>query len=160
MIRKSDKPLQQIIKRHYEPNEHKHFQYKNETTEITLKKEHSNGPLLDGLTSRQYRNEHFKNMKIKTMSTADRFILTKDNNIMEVLNIGHTMNPNEVVGKLYLIKIPFYEQPLRSTILDIYIVKSLSNELIRIPLKHVKQKVMLLEKDGQNIALPIIHSEY
>jgi len=101
-------------------------------------------------------------MKIKTLSTADRFILTKDNNIMEVLNIGHTMNTNEVVlvGKLYLIKIPFYEQSISSTILDTYIVKSLSNELIWIPLKHVKKKVMLLEKDGQNIALPIIHSEY
>jgi len=162
MIRKSDKPLQQIIKRNYEQNEHKHFQYKDKTTEITLKKEHSNGPLLDDLTSQQYRNVHFKNNKIKTMSKADRFILTKDNNIMEVLNIGHTMNTNEVVliGKLFLIKIPFYEQPISSTILDIYIVKSLSNELIWIPLKHVKKKVMLLEKDGQNIALPIIHSEY
>jgi len=38
MIRKSDKPLQQIIKRNYEQNEHENFQYKNKTTEITLKK--------------------------------------------------------------------------------------------------------------------------
>jgi len=45
-----------------------------------------------------------------------------------------------LVGKLYLIKIPFYEQSISSTILDTYIVKSLSNELIWIPLKHVKKK--------------------
>jgi len=162
MIRKSDKPLQQIIKRKYEQNEHNNFQHNYIKTEITLKKEHSNGPLLDDLTSLQYRNVHFKNMKIKTMSTADRFVLTKDNNIMEVLNVGHTMNTNEVVliGKLYLIKIPLYEEPISSTILDIYIVKNLSNELIWIPLKDIKKKVMLIEKDGQNIALPIIHSEY
>jgi len=139
MIRKSDKPLQQIIKRNYEQNEHNNFQHKNIKTEITLKKEHSNGPLLDDLTSLQYRNVHFKNMKIKTMSAADCFVLAKDNNIMKVLNIGHTMNSSEVVliGKLYLIKIPFYEEPISSTILDIYIVKSLSNELIWILLKDI-----------------------
>lgn len=67
MIRKSDKPLQQIIKRNYEQNKYEHFQHTNKNTEITLKKEHSNGPLLDDLTSLQYRNVHFKNMKIKTM---------------------------------------------------------------------------------------------
>lgn len=96
------------------------------------------GPLLDNLTEPQYKTVVLQNSTIKTRRIADRFILTKDNNIMEILNIAHTKTSNEVVlvGKVFLTKLPCYEKPLSSTIFNIYIVDNLSAELSWTPLKN------------------------
>jgi len=158
MIKKHDKPLQQIIKRFYEQkNVNTH---KNTNTEIVFKNEHTNGPMLNNLIAPQFKIVHLLNTKIKTTCIADQFILTIDNNIMKVLNIAHTKDTNEVVfiGKIFQVKRPFYEEPLSSDTFDIYIVDSLSDELCWIPMKNFKKKVMLFEKCNEKIALPIIHS--
>jgi len=137
MIRKHDKPLQQIIKRYYE-QKNVTTHHEDKRMKIVFKNEHSQGPLLNHLTEPQYKTVHVQNTLLKTSSIADRFILTKDDNIMEILNIAHTKITNEVVlvGKVFLIKQPFYEKPLSSTIFDIYIVDNLSTELSWIPLKN------------------------
>lgn len=158
MIRKHDKPLQQIIKRYSEQKNVNTHRDKN--IEIVFKNEHTQGPLLDNLTEPQYKIVLLQNTTIKTRSIADRFILTKDNNVMEVLNIAYTNTTNEavLVGKVFLTKLPFYEKPLSSTIFDIYIVDNLSSELSWTPLKNLKKKVMLLENNNQKIIFPILHS--
>lgn len=157
MIKKHDKPLQQIIKRFYEQkNVNTHI---NTNAEIVFKNEHTNGPMLHDLKAPQFKIAHLLNTKIKTTCMADQFILTIDNNIMKVLNIAHTKDTNEVVfiGKIFQSKRPFYVQPLSSDIFNIYIVDNLSDELCWIPMKNLKKKVMLLEKCNEKIALPIIH---
>lgn len=158
MIRKHDKPLQQIIKRYSEQKNVNTHRDKN--IEIVFKNEHTQGPLLDNLTEPQYKIVLLQNTTIKTRSIADRFILTKDNNVMEVLNIAYTNTTNEavLVGKVFLTKLPFYEKPLSSTIFDIYIVDNLSAELSWTPIKNFKKKVMLLENNNQKIIFPILHS--
>jgi len=115
---------------------------------------------LNNLTEPQYKIVHLQNTILNTRSIADRFILTKDNDIMEILNIAHTKINNEVVlvGKVFLIKLPFYEKPLSSIIFDIYIVDNLSTELSWIPLKNLKKKVMILDNNSQKIVIPILHS--
>jgi len=129
MIKKHDKPLQQIIKRFYEQKNAN--TYKNANTEIVFKNEHTNGPMLNDLIAPQFKTVHLLHTKIKTTCIADQFILTIDNNIMKVLNIAHTKDTNEVVfiGKIFQSKRPFYEQPLSLYTFNIYAVDNLSNKL-------------------------------
>jgi len=79
---------------------------------------------------------------------------------MEVANIAHTKNTNKtvIVGKKFLTKSPYYEQPICSTILNIYQVEHLSDTLYTAFVEDIKKKMMLLETlDKQKIAIPIIH---
>lgn len=89
MLRKHDKPLQQVIKRYYEQiDQTKNTNY-NSIEEISFKKENSEGPLILNLSGPQYHILCFKSITVKVKKNADRFILTKFKKIFEVVNIVH-----------------------------------------------------------------------
>lgn len=162
-LRKHEMPLQQLIKRfHEEFNLSEVNKIINSPEEIHFKKVHLNGPLLDDLTGPQYSTIYLRklNITIKITNVADRFVLTNSNDIIEVVNIAHTKNTNTtvLVGKKFLTKSPYYEQPICSTILNIYKVEHLSNTLYTVFIKDIKNKMMLLETlDKQKVAIPIMH---
>ncbi|CAI6373398.1 unnamed protein product [Macrosiphum euphorbiae] len=160
MIRKHDKPLQQIIRRCNE----RHF-IEGKTSEQHLKNceqlkhKHTDGPLLENLIGFQYKKLYLKNIKIKVGNNADSFILNDSNDIIKVENIVSLHKTNEIViiGKVFEIKKPFYEKPIPSIVLNIYEVNNLSLTHKYWSYNCIKNKMMLLELNGQKIAIPIIH---
>ncbi|KAF0710825.1 Uncharacterized protein FWK35_00033241, partial [Aphis craccivora] len=160
MIRKHDKPLQQIIRRCNERNfiERKIFEQNLINCE-QLKHKDTDGPLLENLIGVQYKKLYFKNIKIKVGDNANSFILNDSNDIIKVENIISLNKTNEIfiIGKVFEVKKAFYEKPIPSTLLNIYVVNNLSVTHKYWSYNCIKNKIMLLELNEQKIAIPVIH---
>lgn len=157
-VRKHEKPLQQVVKRYHEEAVNK--QIKKIYIEINVKHQYSNGPLLNDLTDPQYQTIYLKRFVIKTKRASDSYILTKEDNVVQVNNIATERNTNDTVliGKMFKVKKPFYEQPIDSSMFHIYIVSELDDIYKFWCLKDVKKKMILLKHKNNNIAMPVIHS--
>jgi len=157
-VRKQEKPLQQVVKRYHEEAVNK--QIKKIYIEINLKHQHSNGPLLNDLTDPQYRTIYLKRFVIKTKRASDSYILTKEDNVVQVNNIATERNTNYTVliGKMFKVKKPFFNQPIDSSMFHIYIVSELDDIYKFWYLKDVKKKIILFKHKNNNIAMPVIHS--
>lgn len=100
MIRKHEKPLEQIIKRYQE-----YITFSNEPTMSTLipnfieyKKLHNNGPIVNNDVISQFKIAIFNNVKININLITDCYIgFTKEDklNIYKVFNIYHNKNNGE-----------------------------------------------------------------
>lgn len=160
MIRKHDKPLQQIIRRCNERNfiERKILEQNLINCE-QLKHKHTDGPLLENLIEVQYKKLYFKNIKTKVGDNANSFILNDSNDIIKVENIISLNKTNEIfiIGKVFEVKKAFYEKPIPSTLLNIYVVNNLSVTHKYWSYNCIKNKIMLLELNEQKIAIPVIH---
>jgi hypothetical protein len=91
-----------------------------------LKQQHTNGPTIDIITGLQYYVLCFNNINIKIKYEKYSYILTKDQQIVKCLNIITQKNGEAVIiGKLFKFKSVFFDNPIDSTILDIFIVKNI-----------------------------------
>lgn len=86
--------------------------------------------------------------------------MTKDSEIFKVLNIINNKTTQEVtiVGKKYLMKNSLFSQPIKSERLGIYCVNNLS-ENINCFNDVSKKYTVTSQFKGQNIAIPIFHTE-
>jgi len=161
-IRKHDLPLQQIIRRYHE-------KYSNEiiatgsSIELNSKKvyHHDLGPLIENITcGPQLVTLKIRNFTIKVKTTADRYVLTFGGDIVTVVNIARLIDTNEqvIIGYKFLSKQPFYEKPLKSSKLNIYIVQNKSTDLQYWKITDIHFKVMILVSNNQHIAMPLIHT--
>lgn len=65
------------------------------------------------------------------------------------------------MGKTFLSKKPYYEQPINSEVFNIYEVDNLSEEMCIVHLEDLKKKIMLVDTlDKRRIAIPIIHTNH
>jgi len=159
MVRKHEKPLQQVIKRYDEMCD---FKSKNSTIKNSLKNKHSKGPLTSDTIDPQYTIFVLNNIKIKTNNNSDCYILTTDDVVVKVLNIAHFKSDNNIaiIGVPFLFKKNMYEKPIKSCKLNIYVVSNLSENTKSITLAEIKKKMMLFPlNEIEFIALPIMHSD-
>jgi len=78
MIRKHDKPFQQVIKRCNEKNHVGGEISKNNNTKFpNLKCKHNNGPLLENINGLQYEKLYLKGITVKTNRNADSFFFNQ-----------------------------------------------------------------------------------
>lgn len=100
------------------------------------------------------------NFIIKLKTTADRFVLTFGGGIVTVVNIAHLIDTNEqvIIGYKFLSKQTFYENPLKSSKFNIYIVQNKSTDLQYWKITDIHFKVMILVCIDQQIAMPLIHT--
>jgi len=92
---------------------------------------------------------------------ADRFILTNKEEIVKVVNIAQLAEPKNkiiIIGYKFLNKADFYNIPINSSKLDIWIVQDLSNVLQHWKLTDIKSKMLILVHANKNIAMSILHS--
>lgn len=160
-LRKHHQPLQQIVRRYNENN-------CSIDTEISLKTNkpkrntHQQGPILNNLKySSQFLFYKWSNFTIHIKRLADRFILTNKEEIVKVVNIVQLAKPNNkiiIVGYKFLNKVDFYNNPINSSQLDIWIVQDLSNVLQYWELTDIKSKMLILVHGNKNIAMSILHS--
>jgi len=160
MLRKPDKPLQQIIKRYNEKClMMSNTKYKYMALHFTGI--HNRGPIIENsMEGIQYSSLKLENMTIKTKVDADSYLMTKDKRLIKVVNIISNERNSEgiLICKYFQNSYPLFLNPIRSTELDIYVVNNLSNELIWYHINDISKKMILIPHNNEQILLPLLHS--
>jgi len=101
-----------------------------------------------------------KQIKLNVKVDSESYILTKNCEVVKVLNIVKCKNNKIIIiGKQFEKKTAFYEKPINSSFLDIYIVHNLSEELKYWDEFELKKKMMVIIKENISVAMPIMHTE-
>uniref|UniRef100_A0A2S2PL84 DUF4218 domain-containing protein n=1 Tax=Schizaphis graminum TaxID=13262 RepID=A0A2S2PL84_SCHGA len=167
MLRKHEKPLEQIVKRYkeIEINTFLNIPTKNNSQDIILKRQHFNGPLPTTLQGSQYKTLvlSLKLITIKIDNVSDCFFGTINNEIVKVENIVKNLNTEQitVVGRKFTKKEPLYQKPIKSNKFGTYVVKELSDDYILYNIDDIIKKYIVFcsyKEDNNNIAMPVLHN--
>jgi hypothetical protein len=130
LLRKDDKPLQQIARRIHEiicfrEEETMPFLYNDN---ISFKNTHTNGPLLNNCSDFQFSTLLFKNKTFKIQTKANNICGLTSGKIVIIENIicSKINNESYIIGKEFLEMKPLYIKPCLSSHLGIYKVSNLS----------------------------------
>lgn len=166
MIRKHEKPLEQVVKRYQElvtfSTEPPMSDFISNT--IAFKKPHNNGPLVDNYVTSQFKVVMINNIKININSNTDCYIgITKEKklNIFKVFNICYFQNTGKhvFIAKLFNNIEPLYNKPINSLKLGIAVVSDLSESFVFIDVDHTIQKYIIFNSHNkEQMAFPILHS--
>jgi len=160
MLRKPNKPLEQVVNRYKEICELKSTT-KIKQLQYRLAGAHKHGPVLEYIrTGDQFTTIILETMSIKTHIEADSYLFTCDHNVIKVFNIIQNNNTGEIIliCKQFENKHPLFMKPIESTCLNIYIINKLSNNYVSYTINNIKKKMIVLPFNNNFIALPIIHS--
>lgn len=162
MVRKHEKPLQQVVRRYCEQFDHKQL---NSNLSISskplLKYNHNKGPLKPNFNGQQFKRIFFNNIVIKVDIESDRFIMTNSKVIVKCVNIVQNERGEiAFIGYLFNKQLPFYNTPICSSAFDIYIVQDLSRTLSYWKLSDIKKKVMVIDFKDLQVAIPIFHTSF
>ncbi|XP_022180891.1 uncharacterized protein LOC111041045 [Myzus persicae] len=161
MLRKPDKPLQQIVKRYHERSNLVMQPTKTKPKTYIILGSHNRGPLVDNITiNPQYSTLVKDNFKIKSKIDAESYFCTNNNDIIKLVNIAHLKETGEAVliGKKFIQKKDFYNQPIRSSLLNIYEVQQLSDDFDYWHISDIKNKVLIFPRNSNLIAIPLLHT--
>lgn len=165
MVRKFEKPLEQVVNRYHEfltfSNPCKNF-HKTKSV-LEFKRLHTKGPLINNFTGQQFECVILNDFKINIKSNADcyiGFIEEGKPRICKVENI--CMNNNE---KVFIVRFfnkiePFFDKPINSIKLNIATVSNLSDNriFINIEISNLIKYMILNSAHNTQIAYPILHS--
>jgi len=123
---------------------------------------HSDGPLIDGTSSPQYKILLLDKIKIKTHSAPNSYVGLKIENIfiiIKVLNICYSQDLQKLIllGRQFEKIGSFFSKPLKSEKLGIYKVEKFSKQIRIWNIEDVVTKYMILTINDLNVAYPIIH---
>jgi len=158
LIRKPDKPLEQVVLR-YQARRKLKNNVKSKK-EFKLTGSHNRGPLIQNTTSPQYNKLLFYNFKFKSQIDADSYFCSNNNEIVKLINIAYSTNTGQVtlIGKKFDCMQEFHDEPIKSSHFGIYIVDNLSNTLLTWQISDIKKKVMVFNFEDKSIAVPFLHS--
>ncbi|XP_071575335.1 uncharacterized protein [Temnothorax nylanderi] len=162
-IRKSEKPLQQVIRRYSESyiNSDSSLSMTSVTKHPYFKEIHFDGPLTDNSSNPQYKVVKYKGITLKAGSLADNCCGLTCGAIVSVQNIAFCTERNipMIIGHEFLDKEDLYNIPCPSSLLGTYIVCSQSN-LKSWPLHNIINKYVKLPYEDEKYAVfPLIHME-
>lgn len=165
-LRKHDKPLQQVINRYNEKSSINLNSCNSDKSKLepvknpVLKNQHTNGPLPEYLNGLEYYTLLYKTITIKIKGDKNCYVLTKNKDIVKCVNFCLKDDGNLIIiGQQFKIKSSFYENPINSTILDIFVVQKLSKRINCWTEHNIKKKMMIFVQDGKYIAMPVIHTD-
>jgi hypothetical protein len=167
MVRKHEKPLQQVINRYQESiTFNKPLVHNN--SNVSYKKEHNSGTLTELYTRPQFQILFKNNLKINTKSVSDVYIGFKKQSklsIFKILNICHdpSTDKNVFLSKQFIQVEPFFDKPINSLKLGIAVVGDLSKNFTMIDIEHTEFSKYMIMYDyslKHYIAYPIIHTYY
>lgn len=164
LIKKYDKPLQQIGRRLQEietncgTDLHNNF---NKKAPYVLSNVHTNGPLLEGCVEPQYSIFKLNGMKLVVQSKANNCCGLGSGEIILMENICYNTKYKDhvVIGKKFLDKRPLYTLPCSSTHIGIYEVSKLSQKAMWL-LKCVNVKYFCIPMPGNHnsfAVFPLLH---
>lgn len=153
MVRKHEKPLEQVINRYQEFITFSESKSNDSINgKIVYKKLHSNGPLFEHFSAPQFQTFIKNDMKINIKSESDCYIGFEDNkelSIFKVINICYDTNSskNVVLAKKFNKNVCYLEKPINSLILGIAIVDELSENFTAIDIEstHFSKYMLLMD---------------
>ncbi|XP_067204150.1 uncharacterized protein [Linepithema humile] len=157
LVRKGDKPLQQITKRLYELNVISQVEIRNK--KFFLKKNHKDGPLdCEHEYKEQYKILNLGSFHLKCDDKKNNCVLLKDNTVVCVYNIAKSKNNNiYIIGKKLIPDTSLFTIPCESQFLGIAIVKQ--NKCIESWLyQNICAKVYKIPYKDKFVILPILHT--
>lgn len=163
MIRKHEKPLEQVIKRYEEISEFCKPSLMTSNNQIHLLKEHHDGPLVEHCTGwSQFKNIMINDFKINITSNSNCYIGYKVEEkpvICKIYNICKNNNNVIFIIKIFKKTDFFFDKLVNSFKLGIAVVDNLSNnfEIVDVQTKF-KKYMILYNNKGVSIAYPILHS--
>lgn len=169
MLRKSERPLQQLAKRYSERENIVKFNNTKPIGQLGLKKLHTSGPLTNSISINktsviQYKQYTSSKLSIICDGTKNCFCLLNDNVVVFVQNIVKFISSDKIYICGYDLKLSnpssFYTIPCSSIDLNIKIVSGIGkNQTLHIwPIDTIKAKIWLIPLKEKYIAVPIIHS--
>lgn len=159
MIRKPNFPLQQAILRLREHDIFGRKEPKLNADAPTLKKPHFRGPLPD-ISLGPFQCYEQVQLKTFFLSTGKR-----DRGVQIEQDIGVVLNIFESKTGIFLLcsifesKSSFFHYPFDSVHLGIFLVSRLSQEIKVVNVNMVSAKYVLLPKDEDFVALPLVHTQ-
>lgn len=155
-LRKSDKPLSQIIRRKSEK------QSLTSKSENTAKKypifsvNHSDGPTLNMNVQNQFRKVNFESFVLHN-AMPDNCCSLKNGDIIDIKNIVMYQNKYKIIGNQYLSLRNLYEQPCNSSELGIFLTNSNISPLKMFDVSDIDRKCIKLESQNEIIIFPLLH---
>jgi hypothetical protein len=148
LLRKSERPLQQIVKRIYEIQLSCRTIGPIEKTSNVLKLPYKGGILLPHMNRRtpQYRLLQLSKFDL-TLECGDNCVMVSDKTFVKIENFVSLFEKPYVIGRKFVELSNLYPAPFDSTMFDIYKCK-LSIELDSWPVEDVKHKMYLMPLIG------------
>lgn len=161
MIRKGDKPIQQVAKRYEELKQSQSQEQSPQTWRDYLSGLHCSGPLPAGCFNPQYSSffDPIRSIKIN-LSNANCCCKLNDDSIIQVENIAHSAEKKLVfVGRKFLDVKDLYSIPCPSSLLGIHHVSNLSPNLSFWPCSELTFKCFRMPVKGGFAVIPLIHCD-
>ena len=166
LLRKSDKPLQQVVKRVYEITKILSGKQAIEksTSRKTFGKQHSNGPIPASLSNaKQYESMELGSWYLCPKSEGDRCVYIEIDRkiiVVDVENIVASPQGFFIVGKRFTQLDNIFEYPLASKNLDIFKVSKPGKELEHWPLSAIQYKAfkfpLTATSQTEFVVLPLV----
>lgn len=158
MIRKNDKPLEQIVCRINEQNNYisPNLDAK-QYNKPQLLNPHCNGPLVNCHNYNQFSKVVFKNF-LFTTKKPDNCCCLLDGSIIVIHNFASNNENSVVIGNKYETPKDFYTKPCKSSKLDIYEVCDLGNLQIW-NLDQIANKCIKLRYKNKYVIFPLLHAQ-
>lgn len=157
LVRKGDKPLQQIINRISERTIID-FDSNSSNFSDTCKKEHSQGPVIDrSLDVKQYEQIYLNDFFL-SLKEVDNCCMLKDKSVVVIKNvIVHDKN-TKIIGQRFLVIENFYMSPCESSKLNIFLVSGLNVGLQSWDLSCIAHKCIKLNFKNKFVVFPLLHT--
>lgn len=158
MVRKSDKPLEQIVCRISEQNNYINPNLNTkQCNKPQLLNPHSNGPLINCRNCNQFSKVVFDKFLLTTKE-PDNCCCLLDGSIIIISNFASNDENNIIIGNKYKTLKDFYINPCKSSKLDIYKVCDLGNLQIW-NLDQVAHKCIRLKYKNKYVIFPLLHAQ-
>lgn len=161
-IRKSEKPLEQIILRKFEENNTLNENTFKDLVFPNLIKEHFNGPVLDLSDNlSQFEIAQFINFKLKIIDGPDNCCCLKDGSVVIIQNFVIKDNVQYIIGRKFEHSSDFYLHPCPSSSLGIFAVTitDLAASLCQWRVDDIAVKCIKLKYEPEKyVILPILHT--
>lgn len=156
MLRKHEKPLEQIIRRYHEFCQVAITAERE--TKFSLGRQHDSGVLVADCTSPQFESANFSKFKLST-STRDSCCLLKNGSIVVIKNFAFcpVLSKYVVIGQEYNEKSDFFDVPCPSSFLKVYLVKNLREMLQYWPISEIEEKLVMLPFENEYVVFPLLH---
>jgi hypothetical protein len=165
LLKKHDKHLEQIIRRHmeYQQNSIKRAEkckFISSHFMVNRQSIHGTGPLIEGCSIRnpQYKILKSSNATIRIDTLADNCCGLTDGSIIEIKNITYSdeLGTDVIIGNEFRDTEDLYNVPCPSSVIGIFIVDNLS-ELKMWPIENIKTKYVKLPLGNKFAVFPLLH---
>lgn len=155
-VRKSEKPLPQVIRRVAE----KEQIFDNSIAEVVdgPLKVHNSGPMIEHCCDPQFQEYKFTKFKIK-IKHPDNCCMLRNGSIIAVANFASNIFENVfIIGRKFENIKDFFTTPCKSSDIGIYEVYNLSTMNFW-PITDVEMKYVPLMQENKFIVFPLLHFE-